>query len=160
MTEIYKLARPLLSGVPCEIINGEAQGVQNNMVRDILRGLPQFKGEIVVGNPVDPTCHERTVNFIEDPKVFELFVFWVYDLRTTGPYPLRDRLKIVEPMIIASGPVIQMVDHELIETPQALSDYIKKVVRDNFFPGVVLREPFGTFGTQDETLDKATLSAS
>jgi hypothetical protein len=153
VTDFYKLARPMMRGVRVDIRSGQVgENVKNRMVKDILGGMPQFTGEIVVGKPVEPDCREITESFLEDPQLLLPFVFWVYDMKTTGPYGLQDRLKITEPMVTTCHPCIQFVDHTLITSKQELDDYAKKVVTENFFPGVVLREPFGTFGTFDEEI--------
>jgi hypothetical protein len=151
--EFYKLARPLMRGVRVDIRSGVvSDNVKNRMVRDILGGMPQFTGEVVVGNPVEPDCHEMTEDFLNDSKLLLPFVFWVYDMKTVTAYPLRERLKITEPMITACHPCIQFVDHELLINKKELDSYAKKVVTENYFPGIVLREPFGTFGTRDEEI--------
>lgn len=155
MTDIYKLARPKLRGVPCAIVGGHPKGIENRMVKDILGGLPQFVGEIVVGSPTDEDCFEITKEFLSDPNRIDLFVFWVYDLHTTKLYDLRARLDIVQPFIEACGPNVQYVDHELITKPEELEVYKTKVFERDF-TGVVLREPFGTFGTYDEEILKET----
>lgn len=154
----YKLARPLTRGVKVQIANGQApEHVKNRMVRDMLNDLPQFGGEIVVGKPCDPNCHEITQEFLNDDQLMLPFVFWVYDMRTTENYSLADRLKIAETMVMTCHPCIQYVDHEYVTTKAELDAYASKIVRDNFFPGVVLREPFGTFGTYDEEIPAESL---
>lgn len=160
MTEIYKLARPKLRGVPCAIASGQVKcdGFENRMVMDILGGLPQFVGEIVVGSPTAEDCYERTKRFLEQQFEINLFVFWVYDLKTTENYDLRTRLEIVEPFVAASGVNIQYVDHELITSPEELEAYKTKIFERDF-TGVVLREPYGTFGTYDEEILKETTPA-
>lgn len=158
MTELYKLARPLLTGVRVDIIGGKPylhggeQAVPNRMVGDILNDLPQFTGEIVVGRPIDTDCHEMTKLFLEESEIVAPFIFWVYDMRTTHSYPLKERLEITKPMVECSHPCIQLVEHELIESAEALEKYKDKVIGENFFTGVVLREPYGTFGTEDEVV--------
>lgn len=153
MTDFYKLARPLMRGVLVDIRGGQpSEFIKNRMVRDMLGDLPQFTGELVVGKPIDPTCREVTEAFLHDEQLMLPFVFWVYDIKTTGTYPLRDRLGIAEPMVRACHPCIQFVDHTLIDSKKALDEYADTVVTKNFFPGVVLREPFGTYGTKDEEI--------
>lgn len=153
MTDFYKLARPLMRGVKLDIRSGAvSEDIKNRMVRDMLGGLPQFTGEIVVGRPIDTECREMTQAFLDDEQLLIPFVFWVYDIKTTGTYSLQDRLKIAEPMVLACNPCIQFVDHELVQTKEELDDYAKKVVAENFFPGIVLREPYSTFGTRDEEI--------
>jgi len=149
--EMYKLARPKLNGYPISILNGKPQGVVNPMVLDLLGELPQFVGELVVGHPTAPDCYERSKAFVDDPVTTELFVFWVYDLRTTNPFPLNVRLEIAQPFIAASGVVVQYVEHELIESPKQLADYRERVLKQNF-TGIVLREPYGVFGHEDEEI--------
>lgn len=151
MIEMYKLARPQMHGVPMSILSGRPQGTENAMLNDILGGLPQFVGEIVVGSPTAPDCYERSKAFVDNPTGVHLFVFWVYDLRTTERYGLRDRLDIVQPFVTSCGANIQYVDHELIESVKALENYRATLIKQNF-TGIILREPFGTFGTEDETL--------
>lgn len=155
VTKIYKLARPMLRGVPCQIINGVPQGVTNRMVKDILGDLPQFNGEIVVGKPTAEDCHEVTVRWLEQRDAFFLFVYWVYDLKTTAPMNLRERLKVAEPMVLASGVNVQFADHQLIESQEQLDAYKDLVINKAKYPGIVLREPFGTFGTFDDEITKA-----
>lgn len=159
VTEIYKLARPKLQGVVCEILNGfpivNGEPVVNRMVADVLGKLPQFKGEIVVGKPIDVDCYAITRSMVDANDVVCPFVFWVYDMRTTGLYDLKHRLDILEPMVYASNPAVQYVDHVLIGSLNALEEYKQKVIVENFFPGVMLREPFGTYNTEDEEIAPA-----
>jgi len=153
VNEFYKLARPLMRGVKVDIRSGQvSENVKNRMVRDMLSDMPQFTGEVVVGKPIEPDCREMTETFLADEQLMVPFVFWVYDMKTTGNYGLRERLKMTEPMVAICHPCIQFVDHTLIQSKQELDDYAKKVVTENYFPGIVLREPFGTFGTFDEEI--------
>lgn len=150
---IHKLARPLLRGVPLQILNGKLkQNVKNRMVNDLLKDYPNFTGEAVVGLPTAEDCYEETQRMLDQPNAFFLFVFWVYDLRTTALYSLQDRLKIAESMVTACGPTVQFADHELIESEKELEAYKEKVIVQAGYPGIVLREPYGTFGTEDETI--------
>lgn len=160
MTEIHKLARPLMRGSVVEILSGvpcvKKQPIANRMVMDMLRDLPQFRGQLVVGNPVSPEADEASQLFLENETFMHPFIFWVYDLKTTGVYDLQRRLKMAEQFVLPCGPVVQYVDHKLIHSEQELREYIDEVVEKNFFPGVVLREPYGTYGTEDQTLTQET----
>lgn len=161
MTEIYKLARPLLTGVKVALLAGKPRlllkdnklgDVPNQMLNEILGGLPNLTGEIVVGPPHAPECYERTWDFISAPHAINLFVFWVYDAKLNAPMNLRERLNIAESMIESCGVNVQWAEHELIETQEALEKYHAKVCGENYFPGIVLREPFGTYGTEDQVI--------
>ncbi len=151
MTEMYKLARPKLDGVPCKIINSKAIGVANKMTKDLLNGLPQFQGEIVYGKPQAEGCYQITKELLDEENGFFLFVFWVYDLRTTEFYSLENRLNMAEIFVGTCGPNVQYVEHELITDATQLEAYKAKIQADGF-AGIVLREPHGTFGTEDETI--------
>lgn len=154
MTEVYKLARPLMAGVKCSIGGGqvmEQDVIKNRMVREMLGGLPQFVGEIVCGSPTADDCFQRTLEFLNNPYAIELWIFWVYDLRTTEPYDLRARLDICEPFVVSCGPNVQYVDHDLLESQNAVDEYLEKVTGRGF-KGIVLRQPFGTFGHEDEII--------
>lgn len=149
--EMHKLLRPLLTGIPCNIRDGiiQEKEIVNRSVLDILGGLPNFTGEIVVGSPTTAEMPDRTRRYLADENAIDLFVFWVYDMKTNVNYPLKERLRIAEAMIGPCGPNIQYVDHELVETQEAFDAYEARI-RNLGFTGVVVREPFGTFGTEDE----------
>lgn len=152
--EFYKLARPLMRGVCVNIRNGQVDDfIKNKMVRDLLGGMPQFTGELVVGLPVDPTCNEKTKEFLDTEEMLWPFVYWVYDMKTVENLALKDRLAIAENMMASTHPCIQYVDHQLITSKKELDAYATQVVTKDYFPGIVLREPFGTYGTYDETID-------
>src|SRR5881628_2948040 len=110
-----------MRGVRVDIRNSQAsENVKNKMARDILGGMPQFTGEVVVGLPVDPTCFEETTAFLEDPMQMRPFIFWVYDMKTTENLGLSSRLAIAKPMVLICHPCIQYVDHELIHSKKEL----------------------------------------
>lgn len=156
MTDIYKLARPKLSGVPCQILSGHvSDNIKNRKVRDMLSDMPNFTGEIIVGRPQDLDCQERSNDFCESEDLMELFIFWVYDMRTTATYPLKDRLGIASSMVGACGPFIQYVDHELLQSEEDIEEYKAKLAEDGF-THMMLREPYGTFGTEDEETPTST----
>lgn len=151
---MHFLARPKMKGAPIKIIKGEPfhqddSPIVNRMVRDMLNGLPQFVGEIVVGPPESDECFEVSSEFLADENLFELYVFWVYDLKTTGIYSLKSRLEMAASFVTTCGPTVQYVDHELISSGSELDAYVEKV-RTQGFEEVILREPFGTFGTYDQ----------
>lgn len=160
MTDIYKLARPMLRGVPFQITaEGQVNGdIKNHMAREILGGLPAFKGEIVIGKPQAPECYERSRAFCNDEKAIHLFVAWVYDIRTTAPFDLKKRLSIAESFVHTCGPNIQYVDHTLVQSQADVDRFKALVIKDRGFPGIVLREPYGTFGTEDETITAETVA--
>jgi uncharacterized protein Usg len=136
------------------------QPVPNRMVNDMLSGLPSFRGEIVIGKPTDPDCFEITKLFLETENLVHLFVMWVYDLRTTFPFSLDKRLDYAQGFVNTCGPNVQYVDHTLIQSDKELEAYKKVVIDEDKFTGVVLREPYGTFGTEDETIVAETAKAS
>jgi len=157
MSEFYKLARPLMRGVKLQIRNPFDETVKNRMVRDMLQDLPAFVGEIVVGKPEDPECHERAEFLLGESNLIHPYIFWVYDMKTNGNYPLHERLGMTETMVTgACGPCVQFVDHMAVTNKKELDDYAKMVV-DKGFPGIVLREPYGTFGTYDEEIPAESL---
>lgn len=178
MTDMHKLARPLTKGVVVEIASGipyvvlqkwrnfhkrfeeTREPIANRMAVDMLSGLPAFRGEVIVGKPTDPTGFEASKLFLETDNIMHPFVYWVYDIRTTGVYDLKRRLEIARGFCDTCGPVIQYVDHELIESQTELDAYRKTVIEENFFPGIVLREPYGTFGTKDEIITSEAQAAT
>lgn len=157
MSEILKLARPKLFGYPLQIgANGTIpDDIKNMTVRDILGGLPSFTGHIVVGSPQALDCYEVSKAFVEDPGLMQLFVFWVYDIKTTHPYPLKERLDIAEHFAGTCGVNVQYVDHELLTSEQDIEDYKEKLAGENF-THALLREPYGTHGTEDEEITTST----
>lgn len=154
--KIYKLARPGLNGVPIQISGGRLPDtIKNNMVRELLGGQPNFTGELVIGKPQADDCYERSLAFAEDPTAIALFVFWIYDMKTSHPYPLKERINMAEQMMGSCGPNFQYVDHAIIETYSDLQTYNDHLAKRNF-KTIILREPYGTFGTEDETVEVRT----
>jgi hypothetical protein len=163
---MYKLARPMLKGMLVQVLDGKPYLVTgrdkkdrditapmpNNMIVDMLSDVPQFRGTLVVGPPTAPDCQENTEYHVKQPNAVFPFVLWVHDLRTTNRLGLKDRLGIAQPFVLACGPVIQYADHDTIESEVALESYKELVMVKAGYPGVVLREPFGTFGTYDEEI--------
>jgi hypothetical protein len=157
MSEFLKLVRPLMRGVKLQIRNPMSDDLKNRMIRDMLQDLPAFVGEITVGLPTDPECFDRAEFLVNDETLINPFLFWVYDMKTTDNYPLQARLEIAKTMVIgATGPCVQYVDHELVTNKKELDDYAETVIRQGF-PGIVLREPHGTFGTWDEEIPAESL---
>lgn len=156
MSELYwKLARPLMRGVRVEILSGKPTAktpIKSKMVKDMLTGMPQFIGEIVVGLPEAVDCREITELFLDQEDLMHPFIFWVYDLRTTSMFDLKRRLQIVTQFMETTAPFIQYVDHEELNSKADLDRYARLVIEERKFPGIVLREPWGTYGAEDETL--------
>jgi hypothetical protein len=160
MSEFHKLARPLMRGVKVQVRTPLDAEIKNRMVRDLLQDLPAFVGEVVIGKPEDTECKDMTELFLGAEDIMHPFIFWVYDLKTIANYPLNTRLEIAEPMVTgACGPVVQFVDHVLVTNKEELDAYAAQVIRQGF-PGVVLREPYGTFGTYDEEIPAESLGVA
>jgi hypothetical protein len=153
--KLWKLARPLLQGVVVEILSNVPTSkppLRNRFVIDMLTGLPQFKGEVVIGKPEDPECKEITELFLDQDFIPHPFIFWVYDLCTTGIYDLQRRLTMAEQFVITCFPTIQYAEHKEITTYEELRAYAELVMEERKFPGIVLRDPWSTYGTEDETI--------
>lgn len=151
----WKLCRPLLRGVRVEILSGTPTTkvpIKNRMTMDILTGMPQFVGEIVVGLPEDPECRQITELFLDQEDLMHPFILWVYDLRTTEIRSLDKRLELANWLAGTCPPLVQYVDHKEVNSKKELEEYARLVIGERKFPGIVLREPWGTFGHEDETL--------
>lgn len=144
------LASPKLDGVRCLIINGQAvsrnmKPIPNNVVSDILHGLPPMDGELIVGDPKAPDAFNRTSSGVMSHDGIPKFKFWVFDALTKdSTMPFKERLILAKSYANSCGKNVQFVEHKLIKNVDDLLEYEAQMLLAGF-EGIMIRDPDGPY---------------
>lgn len=148
------LVRPKLRGVRCFIVNGEpllkeksekARPVPNRFMADILNGLPNFDGMIIVGDVLQPVCTAATYEAVMSSDQAPLFSYQVCDLVTTGKYSFEERYGMARDFVRACRGNIALVVHARIADVAKLAKFERDQMLSGY-PGIVVRDPEATVG--------------
>jgi DNA ligase-1 len=141
------IASPKLDGVRCLIIDGVAMSrslkpIPNQYVQECLAGLPDgFDGELIVGEPTDPLCYNKTVSAVmaKDKKDFA-FALYVFDLHNCNAGYL-ERAECLHDEYLTCGdfPVILHESMTLLDMEELLK--YEELKLDEGYEGLILRKP-------------------
>lgn len=139
------MASPKLDGIRCLIVDGEAvtrslKPVPNAYVRDRLRGLPAFDGELIVGNPTDPDCFNRSTSAIMSRDGKPNFAFHVFD-QHDEPFSFITRYNSLP---LFESPEMQIVQHVTLHNIADLIIYEARMVAAGY-EGIMIRDPAGRY---------------
>jgi len=145
------LASFKLDGIRCVIHNDQPSSrtlkpIPNNFVRDQIWFYPPFDGELLVGDPTDPTAFNKSTSGMMSHGGEPDFTYWVFDfLRGDMLHlPFEERLAEAK-RVIDSGhwSRARLVEHVLIHTPEELMAYEAEAVGLGF-EGIMVRAPWGS----------------
>ncbi|UUV43254.1 DNA ligase [Rhodobacter phage RcCWillis] len=139
------MAAPKLDGIRCLIVNGEAvtrslKPVPNAYVRDRLRGLPDYDGELIVGRVNAPDVFNVSTSGIMSRDGEPEFTFHVFDVHSMAA-PFEARYLEIDPFISRH---VALVGHDLLHTVEELSEFEARCIADGF-EGVMIRDPRGAY---------------
>lgn len=143
------LASPKIDGIRCVIRHGQPltrslKPIPNRHIRAALSGLPDFDGELVVGDPRDPKAWNTTSSAVMSHDGEPDFTFFVFDYThhelQTAPY--RKRLEFVGNRAPMYGlkPLVHSVIDDLTELSR-FEDYQVSLG----YEGIMLRDPEGPY---------------
>ena len=144
------LASPKLDGIRCLIINGvpvsrNLKEIPNRIVFEMLKGLPAMDGELIVGEPRGNDVFNRTSSGIMSRDGAPKFKYWVFDALTRDPtLGFNQRLELAKSYANSSGQFVQLVQHKLIKTVDALLEYEAAMLLAGY-EGIMLRDPSGPY---------------
>lgn len=145
------LASPKLDGIRC--LTTQRQGpvtrslkpVPNKFIQRELEFYPPLDGELMVGDPLDPTAFNKSTSGIMSHEGEPDFTFWVFDTWSFGGMPFEDRLERVEAMLVIEDvPRVRLVEHVLIKSHDELLEYEANKVGMGY-EGVMVRSPKGLY---------------
>lgn len=140
---------PKLDGVRC-IIHEERpysrnlKLIPNNVVQDILSGLPPMDGELICGPPTAPDVFQRTSSGVMSKEGIPHFKFYVFDCITRAPMPFKERLELAGSYTRSSPKLVMMVPHKLVHKAEALLDYEAEQLLAGY-EGIMIRDPAGLY---------------
>lgn len=139
------MASPKLDGIRCLIVNGEAvtrslKPVPNAHVRDCLRDLPGFDGELIVGNSTAPDAFNVSTSGIMSRDGAPAFTFHVFD-RHDLDAPFFKRHAAINPL---ESIHVTVVRHVLLHDAAQLGEYEERCVAGGY-EGVMIRDPGGKY---------------
>lgn len=149
LLEYPLLASPKRDGIRCLIINGVATSrnlkpIPNLCVRDVLRGLPSFDGELIVGKDTGKGVLDRTKSGVMTREGAPAFTLWVFDIIMNARLPYNERTKLAKQWAGSAGNCVQYVEHVLIKSAAGLLAYEKNQLKLGF-EGVCVRSLDGPY---------------
>lgn len=163
------MASPKLDGIRAIVRDGKLvsrtmKPIPNTHVREMFSRseLEGFDGELIVGDPTDPECFNRSTSAVMSSGGMPEVAFWVFDRIPKEPalYGFVDRYHalgayMATPPLI-HDPRIEIVEHIVLESFQQMTDYEQKQV-DLGFEGIMLRDPNGPYKFGRSTVKEQTL---
>jgi DNA ligase-1 len=151
-----KLVSGKIDGLRCCIRDGAAfsrnlKPVANDYIRGMLQGLPNFDGELIVGNGNDPNLWNQTVSGVRTKSGEPEFVLAIFDISDDFNQGFSDRLRRAEDEIAAAvsrRPELRsrlaLVPHVEVRTLDQLMEQEDLWVGRGY-EGVMLRSPHGPY---------------
>lgn len=144
------LASPKIDGIRCVIRHGQPltrslKPIPNRHIRAALAGLPDFDGELIVGDPLDPKAWNNTSSAVMSHDGEPNFTYYVFDgtsLQTDMPY--ENRLAFALRNAEMFGPRIVGLVHRWLYSIEDLIVLENEYVRDGY-EGIMIRDPMGPY---------------
>jgi DNA ligase-1 len=155
------LASPKLDGIRTIMLNGKAvtrslKPIPNEHIRKCLEeaDLGPLDGEIIVGDPTDPECFNRTTSAVMSRKGEPEFTYWAFD--HVSELAFKDRLAEAH-RLRYFGPVwLESVFHCQINDKEQLDAYESNMVAQGY-EGIMLRDPIGSYKFGRSTVNEGIL---
>lgn len=160
------LASPKYDGIRCVIVDGVPmtrslkKPVPNLFVREALRGLPWFDGELIVGNPCDPEVCARTQSGIMAKAGEPNFCFYVFDIAHAryASEGYQKRHDTAQNLVESYGvDHVRFVEHTLITGEDALLEYENLLLAQGY-EGAMVRSLHGEYKHGRATAKQGTLT--
>lgn len=158
------LTSPKLDGVRCIIRDGVAMSrsmkpIPNQYVQELF-GKEEYEGldgELIVGEPTDPHCYNKTVSGVMSEHGRPDVTFWAFDVVPDDGKPFNERLStVVDIEDQHSNGEMVMLHHQLSENEEALKEQEEKAVSQGF-EGLMLRSIDGPYKQGRSTLKQGYL---
>lgn len=152
------IASPKIDGIRCLIVNGEAvsrtlKPIPNKFIKDTLRGLPNFDGELIVGDGKNFQKNTSGIMSREGEPEFKYIVFDWWD--KIGGYTYRYQ-ELIEHFEDEESDYIELIDNTKIEDKLDL-DICESQNLNYGHEGVMLRSPSSPYKQGRSTLNEQYL---
>lgn len=161
------LASPKLDGIRALVCNGTVvsrnlKPIPNKHVQKLFSHLPDgFDGELICGSPNSETCFRDTTSgcMTADgvPEVV-FYVFDCYDCDRPLYAPYNQRYKELQEFFKRyKNKNVKLLQNKLVKSMEDILVYEGKVVREQKYEGVMLRDPWGFYKEGRSTLKEGYL---
>lgn len=157
-----KWVSPKLDGIRCKIKDGVAYArsgkpIPNEYVQKCLskRALEGLDGELIIGDPTDPKCYNKTTSAILSRHGEPDFMFHVFDMDVEG-MAYSDRMRLAAKAVDKYTARCVMVQHDLVDNTDALAQMEEHYVAEGY-EGVMLNDPLGAYKDGRSTVKQQTL---
>jgi len=148
-----QLASPKLDGIRCVIHNDQPvsrtlKPIPNRFIQDQLYCYPEFDGELMVGDPVDPAAFNKSTSGIMSHVGEPDFTYWVFDYihGLTLHEPFEARLKMIDE-VLGNGtkwPRAKLVPHTRVDSAAELMELEAHYVAMGY-EGIMTRSMSGSY---------------
>ena len=147
------LASPKLDGIRCVIHNDRPvsrtlKPIPNRFIQGELSFYPPFDGELLVGDPTDPSAFNKSTSGIMSHGGDPAFTYWVFDW--VDPFsvhwPFEKRLDMAKGVLENKErwPWARVVPHTKVHTPIELMELEAHYVGLGY-EGIMTRSPWGSY---------------
>jgi len=147
------LASPKLDGIRCVIhddqpVSRTLKPIPNRFIQNELGFYPPFDGELLVGDPTDPSAFNKSTRGIMSHGGDPAFTFWVFDWvhEADVHLPFEDRLQIVKDhlAITERWPWARIVPHTRVDNAKELMELEAHYVALQY-EGIMVRSSSGSY---------------
>ena len=140
-------ASPKLDGIRCLVIGGKAltralKPIPNKYIREMLESnahcLEGFDGELVVGEPTEPNCFNKTSSAVMSFEGEPDFTFMVFDHLSTGVWEKRWIFDKMMNLNALPNFVVFAEQREVSDLEELLQ--LEEVYVNSGYEGVMLRD--------------------
>ena len=147
-----QLASPKLDGIRCVIhddqpVSRTLKPIPNKFIQGELSFYPPFDGELLVGDPTDPSAFNKSTSGIMSHGGDPGFTYWVFDWVDGHDVhlPFEQRLDIVERNIDSGRwPWARVVPHTKVHNASELMELEAHYVALGY-EGIMTRTPWGSY---------------
>lgn len=160
-------ASPKLDGVRCLIVDGvpvsrNLKPIRNQFIQDLFTGIPAMDGELIIGDPRDPDCFNKSQSGVMSqagPSNFKFYVFDIPDVEAAD-LPFEKRYRIAydrrRGMKAALKKKISLVPQTKLSTMDQVHEIEQRYVSSGF-EGIMLRTVDGAYKHGRSTLKEGIL---
>lgn len=144
------LVSPKIDGIRCLIRWGQPltrrlKPVPNRHISAALHGLPDFDGELVVGDPTKPTTWNTTSSAVMRHEGEPAFTYYVFDMNNAGNgASFESRMRIAESRAGMYGPRVRYLHHHYVESWDELVITENEYIRAGY-EGLMIRAIDGPY---------------
>lgn len=156
------LGSPKLDGVRCITWGGRPYSrngkvIPNLVLQDMLSGLPNMDGELIIGDPTAKDVYNKTMSGVMSEEGVPKVTFCVFDIiPRENKYTFAQRIEMAENYANACASYVERLPHLLLESAEKLIAYEARIV-DMGYEGVMIRDPNALYKHGRSTLREGGL---